>query len=161
MKLISIIPLILTIANAMIISKNNDGTIINMVSDTLPTSTSNAPTKIEYEKRAKTTLYHEIQNITIFEEEWTKWDEDWIESSWSVPEGERVIDGVIKVELPNNAGFSLLCETLQSQYGYLSFDYKLSAHDGQAYLNFISFDEGEYVDQIKDLYNVSIDIYLE
>jgi len=159
MKLLAIAPLLLTVANAMVIRKNKDGIILDMVSDSLPTPTSKEPTKIEHQKRAKTTLYHDTQNITIFQEGWTEWDQDWFESSWTVPEGEKVFDGVIKVELTNNAGFSLQSKTLQSQYGYLSFDYKLSANDGQTYLNFISFDEGDYVNQIKDLYDVNIDIY--
>ncbi|ORX43609.1 hypothetical protein BCR36DRAFT_360758 [Piromyces finnis] len=153
MKLILITSLLLTIANAMVISKRkNEIEIENKDSnEILATPTIGVPTKTKV-KRAKTTEYHEFQNITIFEEGWTEWDQDWFESSWTVPEGEKVFDGVIKVELTNNAGFSLQSKTLQSQYGFLSFDYKLSANDGLTRLNFISFDEGDYVNQGNYIY---------
>jgi len=156
MKLIGFAPLLLAIANGYVIRKDKNGIVIDIDGNPTPTTTDTTePTKVEHYKRARTTIYHDYQNLTIFEEGWIEWDQDWFESSWSVPEGEKVIDGVIKVDLPNNAGFSLQSKTLQSQYGYISFDYKLSENDGQTYLNFISFDDGDYVNQIKDLYDVS------
>ncbi|OUM60650.1 hypothetical protein PIROE2DRAFT_69704 [Piromyces sp. E2] len=152
MKLIAFTTLLLAVANAMVIRRDKNGIIIEDDPNLLPTPTKKDPTKVEHYKRAKTTEYTDFQNITIFQEGWTEWDQDWFESSWTVPEGDKIFDGVIKVDLSNNAGFSLQSKTLQSQFGYLSFDYKLSVTDGQTYLNFISFDDGDYVNQGKYLY---------
>jgi len=157
MKLLVNISLLLAIANAMVIHKNKDGIIIDMVND--PTPTLIEPTKIHHGKRAKSTVFTDNQNITIFEEGQSEWDPDWFESSWQVPEGEKVVDGIIVVDLPINAAFSLQSKTLESQYGYISFDYKLSVNDGNTYINFISFDDSDYVNQIKDLYDVNINIF--
>jgi len=149
MKLLLFLTLLIAVANAMVIRKNKDGIVLDI--DGLPTPTSTEPTKIQ-QKRAKITEYQEFQNITIFKEGDTEWDQDWFESSWTVPEGNKVIDGLIEVHLTNNAGFSLQSKTLQSQYGYISFDFWLSVNDGQTELNFISFDEGDYVNQGKYSY---------
>lgn len=154
MRLLAFAPLLFTVANAMVIRKSKNGIIIDAtVDDEVPTPTVKTPTKVNHYKRAKTTEYHDRQNITIFSEGDTEWDQDWFESSWGVQEDiEKVIDGVIQVELHNNDGFSLQSKTLQSQYGFISFDYKLSATDGQTRLNFISFNEGDYVNQGNYLY---------
>jgi len=145
MKLLIFFSLLIAIANALAIQKYNKG--IDEKIEGLPTPTSTQPTKVQ-QKRAKITEYHDFQNITIFKEGDTEWDQDWFESSWTVPEGNKVnSDGIIEVALTNNAGFSLQSKTLQSQYGYISFDFKLSVNDGKTRLNFISFDEGDYVNQ--------------
>ncbi|KAL6602066.1 hypothetical protein LY90DRAFT_703292 [Neocallimastix californiae] len=81
-----------------------------------------------------------------------EWNDDWVELSWTVPEGNKIVDGVIKVDLVNNAGFSLQSKTLESKYGIMIFDFKISPVNGLTSLNFISFDENDYVNQGNYLY---------
>jgi len=141
MKSLIYIFILITVARSLVIDgkkKNNEY---------VPTATTNEPTKVRLQKRAKTTEYISIQNITIFEEGMTEWNNDWVELSWTVPEGNKIIDGVIKVDLVNNAGFSLQSKTLESKYGIMEFDFKITPANGLTLLNFISFDENDYVNQ--------------
>jgi len=141
MKFLIFISLALAIANALDIRKNRNE--YNIESD-VPSRTTNSPTKIKHYKRAQTTLYHQIQNITIFKEGWKEWDQDWFEPSSDVPD-ERIFNGVVKVELKNNEYFSLQSKSVQSKYGYIEFDYKITPYNAE--LTLVSFDDGEAVTQ--------------
>ncbi|ORX48690.1 hypothetical protein BCR36DRAFT_73100 [Piromyces finnis] len=97
----------------------------------------------------------EGQVITIFEEGMSEWNSGWEEISWDIGSEPRIKNEIIEVKLSENAGFSLINKNLNSQYGFLTFDYKFGPADGKTMLNFFSFEGLENIDQGKYLYTDS------
>jgi len=145
MKLLKLLPLCITIAYALVYKEKN--IISNDIEGFTPTTTTNEPTRLS--KRAKTTNFEFIKNYTIFMEGDKTWNEDWVTQNWGdIDESDKVVNGVIKIYLKNDAAFSLINTNLESQYGEINFDYKLESSDGQpSRLNFISFYENDYINQ--------------
>ncbi|ORX43059.1 hypothetical protein BCR36DRAFT_304880, partial [Piromyces finnis] len=75
----------------------------------------------------------------IFEEGQNKWNSDWLEYSCSVGEYDKIDNGIIIVTLLYMAEFSLQSKTLNSQYGYLTFDFKLEPADNKT-IDLLAFD---------------------
>jgi len=112
--------------------------------------TTQKPSKIKStrvkQKRAKETTYEDKKEYVIFQQGMDAWDEDWKETSWSVPEANIIVDGDIQVTLDEIAGFALSSETLESNYGILSFEYKLSEKDEKInVLTYNDIDPDNYV----------------
>eukprot|EP00833_Pecoramyces_ruminatium_P004716 jgi/Orpsp1_1/1178748/evm.model.c7180000066581.1 len=111
--------------------------------------TTQKPSKIKStlvkQKRAKETTYEDKKEYVIFQQGMDAWDKDWEETSWNIPkETNKIVDGVIQVTLDENEGFALSSETLESNYGILSFEYKLSEKDEK--INVLTFNSGDYVE---------------
>eukprot|EP00833_Pecoramyces_ruminatium_P018461 jgi/Orpsp1_1/1192493/evm.model.d7180000093762.1 len=145
MKLLIYLSLLINIVNSRVVQNTGKEQNNESIEYLIPSSTFEEPTKTRLQKRAKTTEYIFKKNITIFEEGMKSWDSDWVDLSWTVSDENKIVNGVIQVNLVDNAAFSLQSKTLESKYGIITFDYKLSTD--KANLNFISFDENDYVVQ--------------
>lgn len=154
MKLLIYLSLLINIVNSRVVQNTGKEQNNESIEYLIPSSTFEEPTKTRLQKRAKTTEYIFKKNITIFEEGMKSWDSDWVDLSWTVSDENKIVNGVIQVNLVDNAAFSLQSKTLESKYGIITFDYKLSTD--KANLNFISFDENDYVVQGNYPYDVRI-----
>jgi len=103
-------------------------------------------------KRGLTYVYTSNKNYTIFEEGWDKWDEHWDSTlSWDGGENARVENGEIVVDLKKGSGFSLNNPELESGYGILHFEFRITHEGGMASqpinLNVLSYDGTDYIPQ--------------
>jgi len=149
MKLLLFISFIISIVDAMFISKDKKGfhnkEHRKLTIATTPTSTE--ATSVELNKRAKTTTYYEKQEYVIFKEGMSSWDEDWEDSSWSISKDvKKVVNGIIQVSLENGSGFALTSKTMDSKYGELYIEYKYSEPNANLnVLTYVGDDPNSYV----------------
>jgi len=150
MKLLIFISLYVAVVNSMVVHK-------------APTLTSNEPTKINKYKRAKSTSFIDGESYIVFDKTMETLNEDWVSDGWNLKEDAvKIIDGTIQVDMPAGAGFAISSRSLDSQYGELTFEYKLSVTDSTTKLNLLTY-EGDNPDKYiylqTYLYSV-INIYL-
>ncbi len=109
MKLFVLLLFCIAVANATVIHK----------------TTSKKSTDI-YKRTDPIYEYTSLETITIFKEGDTAWNSNWIaESSPEETVNPKVIDGEIVITLKDNMSFSLSNPNLESNYGILSFEYKI------------------------------------
>jgi len=134
MKLLIFISLYVAVVNSMVVDK-------------APTLTSNEPTKINKYKRAKSTSFIDGESYIVFDKTMETLNEDWVSDGWNLKEDAvKIIDGTIQVDMPAGAGFAISSRSLDSQYGELTFEYKLSVTDSTTKLNLLTY-EGDNPDK--------------